>query len=146
MNKHLRLKLILVSGFLLQLVVCIFIVPFGVLLFLASRGGFTLGPGSLDWTASVSKDVQIWRPNSSGLRVLGAVEIGPQIVEANYDDSYLIAKQRVAVDNYDSYWIADLRVNKLEGPYTEETFRRECALLGITLQLRDVYDFKPEVE
>ncbi len=43
MSKDLRLKRIIVSGFVLQLVVCVFIIPFGMLLFLASQVGFTLG-------------------------------------------------------------------------------------------------------
>ncbi len=143
MKKSQKLQLILIGGLLLQVVLVILLVPMGVFGYLASQDEFALGPGALDWTASVSDEVKIWRPNPSGLRIVGAIEIGPQVVELNYNDRHLIAKQLIAAENSFAYWIADLKNHDTLGPYDEESFQRACQTHDISMQLRDVYEFRP---
>lgn len=116
------------------------------------------GPGVLDWSYDLPDGSYIWRSSSHTIEIHGRIEIPDMVVELDFDDRFLIAKQQHLVERAPgdaymipdadqfSWWIGDFESGETIGPLTEREFgeRRNELSVSTELALHDVYDYRPD--
>lgn len=116
------------------------------------------GPGVLDWSYDLPGGCYIWRASSHTIEIHGRIEIPAKVVELDFDNRFLIAKQQhlterspgdsymIPDDGNFSWWIGDFKTGTTIGPLDESEFAEQRNALGVSadLVLHDVYDYKPD--
>ncbi len=131
-------------------------IAFAILFAAGCQIGF--GPGVLDWRYDLPGGCYIRRASSHRIEIGGRIEIPAKVVELDFDNRFLIAKQqhlteRSHGDSYlipdkgsFSWWIGDFKTGTTIGPLDELEFAAQRKALGVSaeLVLHDVYDYKPD--
>jgi hypothetical protein len=124
-----------------------------------------IGPGHADFSTKIAGDYHIHRTSAHQIMIAPSgwsdetPVIPAKVVECDFDSRFIIARQQElqgrspndpkdtymepAPDKY-HYWILDVKVPKVYGPFTREQFGAQRKTLGVpeSLSLKDVYSFR----